>query len=205
MGCDVHVGDARHRRSSQRRAAARHRHRHGRPVRPRADARRRRAVRDDAHARIRGVGFIRAKESDRLGDLCAELRRAGVDATETDDGLVDRARPRRTAARLRDPSRSSPGDGASACSVWCVAGVEIDDPDVVSKSWPGYWAHARGACGERQHGGCRVRRRRHADDARLRAAVPRARRPAGAGWSRRCCAARVATIARCGCVAIATG
>ncbi len=21
-----------------------------------------------------------------------------------------------------------------------VAGVEIDDPDVVSKSWPGYWA-----------------------------------------------------------------
>jgi pyrroline-5-carboxylate reductase len=25
------------------------------------------------------VGFIRAKESDRLGDLCAELRRAGID------------------------------------------------------------------------------------------------------------------------------
>src|SRR5690606_29881089 len=37
--------------------------------------------------RIRGVGFIRRKESDRLGDLAAELRRAGADITETDDGL----------------------------------------------------------------------------------------------------------------------
>jgi len=38
--------------------------------------------------RIRGVGFIREKESDRLGDLSAELRRAGVDIDETDDASV---------------------------------------------------------------------------------------------------------------------
>ena len=37
---------------------------------------------------IRGVGFIRGKESDRLGDLCRELRAAGVRATETDDGVL---------------------------------------------------------------------------------------------------------------------
>ena len=41
----------------------------------------------DSPTRIRGVGFIRAKESDRLGDLCAELRRLGAAAEETEDGL----------------------------------------------------------------------------------------------------------------------
>ena len=61
-----------------------------------------------------------------------------------------------------------------------------------------------GACGERQDGGGGVRRRRHADDARLRSAVPRAGRPAGAGWSPRCCAVR--SHDRCGsCVATVTG
>ena len=39
------------------------------------------------HTTIRGVGFIRGKESDRIGDLCAELRQAGVHATELADGL----------------------------------------------------------------------------------------------------------------------
>ena len=65
----------------------------------------------DTPTRIRGVGFIRAKESDRLGDLCAELRRLGADADR------DRRRPDRsshpTAARrtLRHPPRPPPGDG----------------------------------------------------------------------------------------------
>ena len=36
---------------------------------------------------IRGVGFIRAKESDRLGDLAAELRKTGAAVDATDDGL----------------------------------------------------------------------------------------------------------------------
>jgi 3-phosphoshikimate 1-carboxyvinyltransferase len=39
---------------------------------------------------IRGVGFIRSKESDRLGDLCAELRAAGIDAADDADGMVVR-------------------------------------------------------------------------------------------------------------------
>ena len=58
-------------------------------------------------------------------------------ADETDDGLVDPAR-RSCTARARHPPRPSAGDGVRPDRP-AVAGVEIDDPDVVSKSWPGYW------------------------------------------------------------------
>lgn len=86
---------------------------------------------------IRNVGFIRGKESDRLGDLCRELRSAGVDATETDDGLHVRPGPPH-AARL-----GTHHDHRLAMSFGLlglvVDGVEIEDPGVVSKSWPTYW------------------------------------------------------------------
>lgn len=57
---------------------------------------------------IRGVGFIRGKESDRLGDLCRELRAAGVRATETDDGLV--VEPGSARRPPGDPPRPPAGD-----------------------------------------------------------------------------------------------
>ena len=93
-----------------------------------------------AHTRttIRGVGFIRRKESDRLGDLCAGLRRAGVDARETDDGLVIEPGPPHGAvlATHHDHRLAM----AFALLGLYVAGIEIEDPGVVSKSWPGYWS-----------------------------------------------------------------
>jgi 3-phosphoshikimate 1-carboxyvinyltransferase len=87
--------------------------------------------------RIRGVGFIRAKESDRLGDLCAELRRLGANATETDDGLViEPSTLHGGRVQTHHDHRLAMGFGLIGLR---VADVEIDDPDVVSKSWPGYW------------------------------------------------------------------
>jgi 3-phosphoshikimate 1-carboxyvinyltransferase len=87
--------------------------------------------------RIRGVGFIRAKESDRLGDLCGELRRLGADAAETDDGLTI------SPSHLHGSRMATHHDHRLAMAFGLiglrVAGVEIDDPGVVSKSWPGYW------------------------------------------------------------------
>jgi len=87
--------------------------------------------------RIRGVGFIRAKESDRLGDLCAELRRLGADAEETDDGMVIRP------AELHGARLATHHDHRLAMAFGVIGlrvpGVEIEDPDVVTKSWPGYW------------------------------------------------------------------
>lgn len=86
---------------------------------------------------IRGVAFIRQKESDRLADLCVELRRAGIDATETDDGLVVRpGAPHGASFQTHHDHRLAM---ALALLGLATPGVEIDDPDVVTKSWPGYW------------------------------------------------------------------
>ncbi|MGZ4770365.1 MAG: 3-phosphoshikimate 1-carboxyvinyltransferase [Ilumatobacteraceae bacterium] len=87
--------------------------------------------------RIRGVGFIRAKESDRLGDLCAELRRLGADATETDDGLA--IEPSDLHGSRLDTHHDHRLAMAFGLIGLRIAGIEVDDPGVVSKSWPGYW------------------------------------------------------------------
>ena len=88
--------------------------------------------------RIRGVGFIRAKESDRLGDLCAELRRAGVLATETADGLeVEPGPPHGARLGTHHDHRLAMAFGLLGLY---VPGIEVEDPGVVSKSWPAYWA-----------------------------------------------------------------
>ena len=89
--------------------------------------------------RITGVGFIRAKESDRLGDLAAELRRTGAIVTVEPDGLLDRAdRPaaRRTA---RAPTTTIAWRWPSACSASSSTASRSSSPAVVSKSWPSYW------------------------------------------------------------------
>jgi 3-phosphoshikimate 1-carboxyvinyltransferase len=87
--------------------------------------------------RIRGVGFIRAKESDRLGDLCNEMRRLGADAAETQDGLT--IEPTDLHGSLVDTHNDHRLAMAFGLIGLRVAGVEIDDPRVVSKSWPRYW------------------------------------------------------------------
>ena len=98
------------------------------------------AVTASSPTTITGVGFIRAKESDRLGDLAG---RAGQDR-----------RPRRRAARRaahRAVARASTSavlathhDHRLAMAFGVlgavVPGIEVADPDVVSKSWPDFWA-----------------------------------------------------------------
>ena len=88
---------------------------------------------------ITGVGFIRAKESDRLGDLAAELRALGADVTAEPDGL--RIEP---AGPLHGAELATHHDHRLAMAFGVlgtvVAGIGVADPDVVAKSWPGYWA-----------------------------------------------------------------
>ena len=91
-------------------------------------------------SRIRGVGFIRAKESDRLGDLARELRTLGADLDETDDGLLVRpSRPLLHGGRL-----GTHHDHRLAMAFGVVGSVvdrvEVEHPEVVDKSWPGFWA-----------------------------------------------------------------
>jgi 3-phosphoshikimate 1-carboxyvinyltransferase len=91
-------------------------------------------------SRIRGVGFIRAKESDRLGDLVHELRTLGVDLDETEDGLDIRP----SAVLLHGGHVATHHDHRLAMAFGVlgsrVPGVHVADPNVVSKSWPGFWS-----------------------------------------------------------------
>jgi 3-phosphoshikimate 1-carboxyvinyltransferase len=89
--------------------------------------------------RIAGVGFIRGKESDRLGDLARELRALGGDVDETDDGLLVRPSAGALHAALVGTHHDHRLAMAFAVIGCAVPGVEIVDPGVVSKSWPGFW------------------------------------------------------------------
>ncbi len=87
--------------------------------------------------RIRGVGFIRDKESDRLGDLADGLSTLGAHVEVVDDGL------RIAPAALHGGIVATHHDHRLAMAYGVVGavvpGVRVSDPDVVSKSWPGYW------------------------------------------------------------------
>jgi 3-phosphoshikimate 1-carboxyvinyltransferase len=91
----------------------------------------------DGSTQIEGVGFIRGKESDRIGDLAAELEKCGVDVEEREDGLVVRPGPLHSATI--DPH----GDHrlAMALTVLGLAGpgVTILDPTCVAKTFPGFF------------------------------------------------------------------
>ena len=99
-------------------AAHRHRRRHGRRLGPRADAGRRRRRRASTPTTITGVGFIRAKESDRLGDLAAELGKLGAAVTVEPDGL--RIEP---AGRCTAPSSATHHDHRLAMAFGVLGAV----------------------------------------------------------------------------------
>lgn len=98
-----------------------------------------------AHGRtsIRNVAHLRHKESDRLDAMCRELKRLGADVEERDDGLLINGTwaeqaPPDTNVRVR-----TYGDHRIAMSLALVGlrrpGVEISEPDVVTKSYPDFW------------------------------------------------------------------
>jgi 3-phosphoshikimate 1-carboxyvinyltransferase len=87
--------------------------------------------------RISGIGFIRNKESDRIGDLARELRVLGAEIRETDDGLeIDGGQLHGGALATHHDHRLAMAFGVLGS---VVEGVRIDDAGVVSKSWPSFW------------------------------------------------------------------
>ena len=95
--------------------------------------------------RITGIGFIRNKESDRVGAVATELRRAGIDAVEEPDGLlIGPGTPR--AARI-----ATYEDHRMAMSFALLGlrtpGIVIEDPGCVSKTFPAYFAALTAATG----------------------------------------------------------
>lgn len=91
----------------------------------------------DSPTVISGVGFIRSKESDRIGDLIGELRKLGANIVETSDGMVIKP------AILSAASLETHDDHRLAMAFALiqreVRGVEVQNPDVVTKSWPNFF------------------------------------------------------------------
>jgi 3-phosphoshikimate 1-carboxyvinyltransferase len=91
----------------------------------------------DSPTRITGIGFIRGKETDRIGDVVTELQRLGVDAEEEPDGLVVRPGPLRSATiQTYDDHRMAMSFALAGLR---SPGVRIADPGCVAKTFPGYW------------------------------------------------------------------
>lgn len=88
--------------------------------------------------RITGVGFIRSKESDRLEDLAVELRKTGALVTVEPDGLLVEPTDLLHGAQLETHHDHRLAMAFGLLGL-VVEGIDIVDPGVVSKSWPGYW------------------------------------------------------------------
>ena len=86
---------------------------------------------------ITGVGFIRKKESDRIGDLAHELRQLGVSVDELHDGLT--VHPSTVHAGIIDTHHDHRIAMSLALIGLVTPGVVINDSMVVTKSWPEYW------------------------------------------------------------------
>lgn len=106
----------------------------------------------DSPTRITGIGFIRRKESDRIGDVIRELARCGVRADEEPDGMVIHPGiPHGARIETHHDHRLAM---AFALVGLRTPGVSIAESDVVSKSWPRYWEflarlHAAGSSAPR--------------------------------------------------------
>ena len=87
--------------------------------------------------KISGVGFIRAKESNRIGDLAGELRKLGAQISENDDGLTISPAPLHAAMLVTHHDHR-------LAMAFALIGLKVPDivigtPEVVSKSWPSYF------------------------------------------------------------------
>jgi 3-phosphoshikimate 1-carboxyvinyltransferase len=88
-------------------------------------------------SRVTGAAHLRLKESDRIGDLAAGLRRLGARVDEHADGFTIHPGPL-CGARL-DPRRDHRLAMAFAAIGLRVPGVVIEEPGCVAKSFPGFF------------------------------------------------------------------
>lgn len=105
------------------------------------------AARATGETVIRGAAELRVKESDRIAAVVSGLRALGVEAEELPDGM----RIVGTGARLRG-TVATHGDhrlamafGVLGRSPGCA--IDVDEPDCVDVSFPGFWAELARVCG----------------------------------------------------------
>lgn len=95
------------------------------------------AVFADSPTRVRGIEFIRGKETDRIHAIVTELQRGGIRALEHADGFTIEP------GTLRPTQFETYDDHRMAMSLSLlglrVHGVEIDNPRCVAKTYPSFF------------------------------------------------------------------
>ena len=87
--------------------------------------------------RVRGIGFIRKKETDRVRAVVTELQRMGIEAVEQDDGfLIQPGTPQPATIETYQDHRMAM---SFAITGLMAPGIEIVDPGCVDKTFPHYW------------------------------------------------------------------
>ncbi|WZO96725.1 3-phosphoshikimate 1-carboxyvinyltransferase [Isosphaeraceae bacterium EP7] len=88
--------------------------------------------------RIRNVGHIRHKETDRIAALATELRKFGATVDEAPDGLII-IPPEKPVAATVATYKDHRMAMSFAMAGLKIEGVTILDPGCVAKTYPGFW------------------------------------------------------------------
>jgi 3-phosphoshikimate 1-carboxyvinyltransferase len=89
-------------------------------------------------SRLTGIGYLRGHETDRLAALARELGALGADVVEEDDGLLIRPRP--ITGGLFHTYADHRLAMAAAVVGLVTPGVEVEDVETTSKTFPGFAA-----------------------------------------------------------------
>ncbi len=102
------------------------------------------AVFADSPTTIRNVGHMRHKETDRITAVVTELRRAGIQAEEFDDGLkIHPGKPKPAEIHTYDDHRMAMSFSLLGLK---ANGIRILDPDCTGKTYPNYFDDLERLC-----------------------------------------------------------
>ena len=94
----------------------------------------------DSPTTVRGIGFIRGKETDRVRAVVTELQRCGIGAVENEDGFtVPPGRPSGATVQTYDDHRMAMSFAVLAAGGSPEDPVKVADPGCVAKTYPGFW------------------------------------------------------------------
>ncbi len=91
----------------------------------------------DGPVRVTGIGFIRKKETDRIGAVVTELQRMGIKAVEEPDGfMIEPGTPQPASIKTYHDHRMAM---SFAITGLMTPGIDITNPGCVDKTFPTYW------------------------------------------------------------------
>ncbi len=86
--------------------------------------------------RIKNIGNLKYKESDRINDTAKELKKLKIKATAKDDELIiEGGNPKPAAIEPHNDHRMA----MSFALIGLKAGIKIKNPECVAKSFPNFW------------------------------------------------------------------